>query len=260
VSILPSARMPALFVGHGSPMNALEDNAFSRGWAEVGERIPWPKAILAISAHWETDGPAVTIDEAPQTIHDFGRSFPQALFDAQYPAPGSPSLAARTAQLLAPRAVRPALDWGLDHGAWSVLVRMFPEPVIPVVQFSLDRSASPEEHYAMGRALAPLRDEGVLVMGSGDIVHNLDVDFRKPDAPDWARRFNDEAKRLILADDHLALAAYEDLGEDAALSINSAEHYLPLLYVLGAARPGEPIRFFNDELMGAVSMTSVLIG
>jgi 4,5-DOPA dioxygenase extradiol len=261
MSLLPAAHMPVVFIGHGSPMNAIEDNAWSRGWARAGEELPWPKGIVVISAHWETDGPAVTINEAPPTIHDFGRSFPQALFDAQYPAPGSPALAARIAQLLAPRSVRPAEDWGFDHGTWSVLARMYPEPVIPVVQLGLDRGASPREHYAMGRSLAPLRDEGVLIVGSGDIVHNLGaVDFRKPESPDWARRFNEEAKRLILAGDHMALAAYQDLGEDAALSINSAEHYLPLLYVLGAAGPGEPVRFFNDEVFAAVSMTSLVIG
>jgi 4,5-DOPA dioxygenase extradiol len=252
--------MPALFIGHGSPMNAIEDNPWSREWAALADELPWPNAILSISAHWETQGIAVTIDEAPETIHDFG-GFPKALFDVRYPTPGSPALAARVSQLLAPRAVRPALDWGLDHGTWSVLARMYPQAETPVVQLSLDRSLTPEQHYEIGQALKPLRDEGVLVMGSGDIVHNLRAaDFRRPEAPDWARRFNDEAKRLILAEDHLALAHYETLGQDAALSINSAEHYLPLLYTLGMRDRGESVRFVNDEVFAALSMTSVVVG
>ena len=253
-------RMPALFIGHGSPVNAIEDNPWSRAWTALPDELPWPNAILVISAHWETQGLAVTIDESPRTIHDFG-GFPQALFDVTYPAPGSPALGARIAQLLAPRPVRPALDWGLDHGAWSFLVRMYPQAETPVAQLSLDRTLRAEEHYEIGRALRPLRDEGVLVIGSGDIVHNLRAaDFRKAEAPDWARRFNEEAKRLILAEDHLALAAHETLGEDAALSINSAEHYLPLLYTLGLREPGEPVRFFNDDLFAAISMTSLVVG
>ncbi len=252
--------MPALFIGHGSPMNAIEDNSWSRAWAALPDELPWPNAILAISAHWETDGIAVTIDEAPKTIHDFG-AFPQALFDVRYPAPGSPALGARIAQLLAPRPVRPALEWGLDHGTWSVLARMYPQAETPVVQLSLDRNITTAQPYEIGQALKPLRDEGVLVIGSGDIVHNLRaVDFRSPGSPGWARRFNEEAKRLILAENHLALAAYDDLGEDAALSINSAEHYLPLLYALGLRDPGEPVRFFNDDIFAAVSMTSVVVG
>src|SRR5258706_3726811 len=201
--------MPALFIGHGSPMNAIEDNSWSRAWAALPDELPWPNAILAISAHWETDGIAVTIDEAPKTIHDFG-AFPQALFDVRYPAPGSPALGARISQLLAPRPVRPALEWGLDHGTWSVLARMYPQAETPVVQLSLDRNLTPAQHYEIGQALRPLRDEGVLVMGSGDIVHNLRaVDRRNLQALDWAIRFNEEAKRLILAEDHMALATYD---------------------------------------------------
>jgi len=253
-------RMPALFIGHGSPMNAIEDNPWSRAWAALPDEMPWPNAVLVVSAHWETEGIAVTIDEAPRTIHDF-RGFPQALFDVTYPAPGSPALGARIAQLLAPKRVRPALDWGLDHGAWSILVKMLPEAETPVAQLSLDRTLTPREHYALGQALRPLRNEGVLVIGSGDIVHNLRAsDFRDPEPLDWARRFNEVTKRLILAEDHLALADYEALGQDAALSINSAEHFLPLLYTLGLREPGEPVRFFNDDLFAALSMTSVFVG
>jgi 4,5-DOPA dioxygenase extradiol len=255
-----SPRMPALFVGHGSPMNAIEDNSWTRGWEEIGAQLPRPAAILCVSAHWETQGLAVTADAWPRTIHDFG-GFPQALLEARYPAPGAPELARRTADLLKPAPVRQADDWGLDHGAWSVLMRMFPKADIPVVQLSLDRTLTPAEHYEAGARLAPLRGEGVLVIGSGDIVHNLRAaDFRRPGSPDWAVGFNEEAKRLILAGDHAALAAYEGLGQDAALSINSAEHYLPLLYVLALRTPGENIRFFNDEVFAAISMTSLVVG
>jgi 4,5-DOPA dioxygenase extradiol len=253
-------RMPVLFLGHGSPMNAIEDNAWSRGWREAGVRLPRPEAILMISAHWETRGLAVTASEHPQTIHDFG-GFPQALFDAQYPAPGSPQLARRVADLLSPEPVVQHPTRGLDHGAWSVLAPMYPAADIPVVQLSLDRDRSPREHYELGRRLAPLRDEGVMIIGSGDIVHNLRAaDFRRPEAPEWADRFNVQARRLIEAEEHDALIDYARLGDDAAQSINSAEHYLPLLYVLGAQEPGEPISFFNDDVFAAISMTSLALG
>jgi 4,5-DOPA dioxygenase extradiol len=252
--------MPAMFIGHGSPMNAIEDNAWTRGWQDAAAGLPRPEAILCISAHWETHGLAVTADAQPKTIHDFG-GFPQALFDARYPAPGSPSLARRTAELLGPAPVRQADDWGLDHGAWSVLIRMYPEADIPVVQLSLDRNLTPQRHYQAAARLAPLRDEGVLIIGSGNIVHNLRAaDFRRPASPDWAARFHGAANRLILAGDHAALADYDSLGEDAALAVNSAEHYLPLLYTLALQAPGEGVRLFNDDLFAAISMTSVMIG
>ena len=255
-----TARLPALFVGHGSPMNAVQDNPWTRGWEAIAAELPRPDAILCVSAHWETRGLAVTADAWPRTIHDFC-GFPQALFDVGYPAPGAPALARRAADLLAPAPVRLADDWGLDHGAWSVLVRMYPLADIPVVQLSLDRTLTPVQHLEAGARLAALRDEGVLVIGSGDIVHNLRAaDFRRPGAPDWAVRFNEEAKRLILAGDHRALAHYDTLGQDAALSINSAEHYLPLLYVLALQAPGEAVRFFNDEVFAAISMTSLVLG
>ena len=248
--------MPVLFAGHGSPMNAIEDNAWAAGWAKAARDMPRPKAILCISAHWETEGVAVTAEAAPKTIHDFG-GFPQELFDVVYPAPGSPDLAARTAELLSPKPVRQATDWGLDHGSWSVLRRMYPDADIPTVQLSLDRSIEPADHYALAKRLAPLRDEGVLIIGSGDIVHNLRV--RKPGVLDWALAFNQEAKRLIAAGDHDDLIHYDRLGPGAAASINSAEHYLPLLYVLALQRPGETPRFFNDDVFAAISMTSVVV-
>ncbi len=234
--------MPALFVGHGSPMNAIEDNAWRRNWRTAALDLPRPKAILCISAHWETLGVAVSASAAPPTIHDFG-GFPQALFDVQYRAP-----------------VRLDPVRGLDHGAWSVLLPMYPDADIPVVQLSLDRRRTPQQHYDLARKLAPLRDEGVLVVASGDIVHNLRAaDFRRPEAPPWADRFNEVAKDLIVRGEHGPLIDYDQLGEDAAWSINSAEHYLPLLYALALQRPGEQPSFFNDQVFAAISMTSVKI-
>lgn len=255
------SRTPVLFLGHGSPMNAIEDNAWSRDWARLGRELPRPRAILMVSAHWETRGAsAVSASPAPETIHDFG-GFPQALFDVQYRAPGDPALAARVAELLSPDPVVQHPTRGLDHGAWGVLRPMYPDADIPVVQLSLDRGRPDRWHYEAGRRLAPLRDEGVMILGSGDIVHNLRaIDFRRPEAPPWAERFNARAKALILAGDHDALIDWRGLGPDAEASINSAEHYLPLLYVLGAAGQDEPISFFNDDVWAAISMTGVKVG
>ncbi|ATQ41538.1 4,5-DOPA dioxygenase extradiol [Caulobacter mirabilis] len=256
-----SERMPVLFLGHGSPMNAIEDNAWRRAWAEAGRRLPRPRAVLCVSAHWETMGAAaVSASPRPATIHDFG-GFPQALFDVRYPAPGDPDLARRVGELLSPDPVAQHPSRGLDHGAWSVLAPMYPDADVPIVQLSLDRAKPNAWHYEAGRKLAPLRDEGVLIVGSGDIVHNLRaVDWRSGAIPDWAPRFNDRAKAMIEAYDHQPLVDWEALGADAALSINSAEHYLPLLYTLGAAEAGEPVDFFNDDIVAAISMTSVVIG
>jgi 4,5-DOPA dioxygenase extradiol len=251
--------MPALFVGHGSPMNAIEDNAWRRNWRGAALDLPRPRAILCVSAHWETLGVAVSASPAPPTIHDFG-GFPQALFDVQYRAPGDPALAEHIADLLAPEPVRLDPVRGLDHGTWSVLLPMYPDADIPVVQLSLDRRRTPQQHYDLARKLAPLRDEGVLVIASGDIVHNLRAaDFRRPEAPPWADRFNEVAKNLILRGEHGPLINYDQLGDDAAWSINSAEHYLPLLYTLALQRPGEQPSFFNDDVFAAISMTSVKI-
>ncbi len=256
-----TARMPVLFLGHGSPMNAIEDNAWRRGWAAVAGQMPEPKAILCVSAHWETRGAAaVSASEHPSTIHDFG-GFPQALFDVRYPAPGDPALAARVGDLLAPDPVVQHPNRGLDHGAWSVLLPMYPDAHVPIVQLSLDRARPNAWHYETGRRLAALRDERVLIVASGDIVHNLrDVDFRTGATPPWAPRFNDAAKTLIETGDHGPLIDWEALGPDAAASINSAEHYLPLLYALGATDAGERASFFNDDVFAGISMTSVRWG
>jgi 4,5-DOPA dioxygenase extradiol len=257
---LQMTKTPVLFLGHGSPMNAIEDNAWSRAWRGIGERLTKPKAILMVSAHWETRGVAVTAAEHPETIHDFG-GFPQALFDVRYPAPGDPALSRRVAELLSPEPVGLDPQRGFDHGAWSVIRPMYPNAEVPMVQLSLDRTKSPQEHYELGKRLRPLRDEGVLIVGSGDIVHNLRAaDFRRPSRVDWADRFNEQAKRLIEQGDHQPLIDYATLGDDAAQSINSAEHYLPLLYVLAAQERGERVSFFNDDVFAAISMTSLAVG
>jgi 4,5-DOPA dioxygenase extradiol len=255
-------RMPVLFIGHGSPMNAIEDNAFSRAWAELGKALPRPQAILCVSAHWETSGAQVTAMEKPRTIHDFG-GFPRELYAQQYPAPGSPALARLVQETV--RSTRVDLDssWGLDHGAWSVLIRMFPAADIPAVQLSLDRTQPPAYHYALGQALKPLRNRGILILGSGNVVHNLWA-ARLDDeggAYDWAREFDETARRLIVSGDHQALVNYDRLGGSARLSIPTNEHYLPLLYVLGLQEPGEDVSFFADRVVyWSLSMRSLRIG
>jgi 4,5-DOPA dioxygenase extradiol len=253
--------MPALFVGHGSPMNAIEDNQFRRGWGDVARRLPRPRAVLCVSAHWETTGVSVTASDRPPTIHDF-YGFPRGLFEVRYPAPGQPSLARDTARLLSHAEVRLDGERGLDHGCWSVLLAMYPEADVPVVQLSLDSRRPASFHYELGKQLAPLRERGVLVLGSGDIVHNLRVtDFSRPDGYDWAVRFNDEVKKRIRARDHAALVAYESLGPDARLAVPTPEHYLPLLYVLALRGEGDDVAFFNDEtVLGSISMTSLEVG
>ncbi len=256
--------MPVLFVGHGSPMNAIEDNVFSRKWTEIGKTLPWPKAILSVSAHWETKGVQVTAMKNPKTIHDFG-GFPQELFEVEYPASGSPELASETADLLAPSEVLSDQSWGLDHGTWSVLKRMYPMADVPVFQLSLDYTRSPESHYQLARQLAPLREKGVLIIGSGNMVHNLRmIAWDKLDEPgfgyDWALEANAKMKQLILAGNHKALINYHSQGRAFELAIPTAEHFLPLLYVLGLKKDHEQIEFFNDEAVaGSLTMTSLRI-
>ena len=257
-------RLPVLFFGHGSPMIALADNAVTRSWATIAGRIRRPRAILSISAHWLTRGTAVTAMTEPPTIHDFG-AFPQALFDVQYPAPGDPELAARVATLLAPTQV--TLDtesWGLDHGTWSVLCKAYPNADIPVVQLSMDMSLSPAGHFEIGRRLRPLRDEDILIIGTGNIVHNLRLmDWNNPAvAPyPWAQRFNDHIRRSVALNQPALAVDFASLGEDAALSVPSPDHYWPLLYVLGARYDDDDVSFGPDHIEhGSLSMTSVKLG
>lgn len=254
--------MPVLFLGHGSPMNAIEDNPFSRGWQEVGRGLPRPSAILCISAHWETRGTFVTGMDKPRTIHDFG-GFPQALFDVQYPALGSPELAASTQQAITSAHVGVDHAWGLDHGAWSAIIHLFPKADIPVVQLSLDRSLSPAQHYALAGELASLRKKGVLIIGSGNMVHNLGVlDWHNPNSGyDWAQEASNRMKELIQRGDHAGLVNYSAHGKAFQLSIPTPEHYLPLLYTLALKEEAEPLTLFNDQLvMGSIAMTSWRIG
>lgn len=252
-------KMPVLFMGHGSPMNAIEDNEFSRAWAEVGRSLPKPHAILCVSAHWETNGTQVTAMDQPKTIHDFG-GFPPELYAMQYPAPGSPDLARLTQETAHKTPVRFDQAWGLDHGTWSVLCRLFPNANVPVVQLSLDRTQAPEYHYALGKELRALRNKGVLIVGSGNIVHNLGVFTLQDSGFDWAIEFDETAKRLILSGDHDSLIHYQNLGKAARLAIPTNEHYLPLLYVLALQDKPEQIRFFADRVtLGSISMRSLWI-
>jgi 4,5-DOPA dioxygenase extradiol len=252
--------MPVLFLGHGSPMNAIEDNEFSRAWEEAARQIPTPKAILCISAHWETQGTQVTAMEKPRTIHDF-YGFPRELFDKQYPAPGSPELAQRVIQLLGETKARADVSWGLDHGTWSVVCRMYPKAEVPVVQLSLDRAVEPAEHYRLAGELRALRQEGVFIVGSGNIVHNLRMMVWEDAAFDWAIEYDAQVAKWILEGNHEAVIHYEKYGRPAMLAVNSAEHYLPLLYVLGLKEEGEPVSFFADKLWGgSLSMRCVRIG
>jgi 4,5-DOPA dioxygenase extradiol len=256
-------RMPAIFFGHGNPMNALLDNEWTRAWSALRRGLPKPKAILCVSAHWYLPGTAVTAMPSPRTIHDFG-GFPPELFAFDYPAPGSPELARRVQSLLTHVPV--ALDerWGLDHGTWSVLCHVFPDADVPIVQLSIDETQPAAFHHDLGHRLAALRDEGVLVIGSGNLVHNLHAYAwgRHGVQPfDWAVRFEQQARKLMTEGDHDPLIAYESLGRDALLSAPTPDHYLPILYVLGTRRPGEPVSFPVEGIDGgSVSMLTVQVG
>ena len=260
--------MPVLFIGHGTPMNAIDDNEFSSGWRKVAKVLPKPKAILCVSAHWETEGTQVTGMAQPRTIHDFG-GFPHELFEVQYPAPGSPWLARETQNTLKKSEVRLDQAWGLDHGCWSVLRRMFPAADIPVVQLSLDYTRPGPEHYALAKELAPLRQKGVLIIGSGNMVHNLGRvvvkgdglrDFNKPFGFDWAIEASELFKRLINENRHLELADYPSLGQAVRLAVPTPEHYLPMLYALALKQEDESILYFNDQPVGgSLTMTSMII-
>ena len=255
--------MPAIFFGHGNPMNAIRENAYTRAWAKIGASLPRPKAVLAVSAHWFVPSTSVTAMAHPRTIHDFG-GFPPELHAVRYAAPGAPDLAARVKTLLAPMPVSLDTQWGLDHGTWSVLCHVYPDADIPVVQLSIDERQGGAFHYEVGKRLATLRDEGVLLVGSGNIVHNLRA-FAwgdRPAAPfDWAVRFETQAREFMMTGEHAALIDYESLGRDATLSAPTPEHYLPLLYVLGAQRPADVVTFPVDGIDGgSISMLSVHVG
>lgn len=255
--------MPAVFFGHGNPMNALMQNTYTDGWAAIGKAMPRPQAILAISAHWYVPGTFVTAQQVPRTIHDFG-GFPPELHQFEYPAPGSPALAERVKNLLAPTRVGLDQSWGLDHGTWSVLCHVFPKADIPIVQLSLDETLPPQSHYNLAKQLAPLREEGVLIMGSGNLVHNLRVyAWGKQDveAFDWAVRFEKLTRQFLRKGDDASLINYDRLGPDALLSVPTPEHYLPLLYVLALRRPDEQVSVpVEGSEGGSISMLSVRIG
>lgn len=260
-----SEKMPVLFMGHGSPMNAIEENEFVTGFREMGKSIPKPQAILCVSAHWETKGTFVTAMDMPKTIHDFG-GFPQALFDVQYPAPGSPELAKETKNIIKKTDIGLDDKWGLDHGAWSVIKHLYPAADVPVIQMSLDYSQPAQYHYDLAKELAALRKKGVLIIGSGNMVHNLRMvawdKFNEPSfGYDWAIEASDKMRNFIMNGDHQQLINYRAQGKAFDLAIPSPEHYLPLLYTLALKEENEKISLYNDKaIVGSLTMTSVKIG
>jgi 4,5-DOPA dioxygenase extradiol len=257
--------MPALFIGHGSPMNGIEDNDFSRRWKAMAAEIPVPTAVLVVSAHWLSKGTRITVMDFPKTIHDFG-GFPQALFDVQYLAPSFPGLAKETASLLHSAEVEMDHDWGLDHGTWTVIRHMYPEANIPVLQLSIDFTKGLQYHFELTKELYELRKKGVLIIGSGNMVHNLRmVAWDKMNEPeygyDWALSINDKFKQLITEGDYQPLFNYQALGKEAMLAIPTPEHYMPLMYTLGLKKDNDDLSFFNDRAIGgSLTMTSVKIG
>lgn len=256
------ATFPTLFIGHGSPMDALRPTRFSSAWRALAERLPSPRAVVAISAHWETKGVLITGAAHPRTIHDF-YGFPPEFYAVTYPAPGDPGLAAEIETLLGPFRARADLDgWGLDHGTWTVLRWMYPNADIPVLQVSLDVRRTAAEHFAIGRALGALPDQGMLILGSGNIVHNLRAHDRNAQwVHPWAKEFDDWVLERVAAGDDQSLINYRDEGGAAGrLAVPESEHFLPLLYVLGARRAGESVQPFTQEVFGALSMTSFAIG
>jgi len=260
----PSDRMPVLFLGHGSPMNAIEENEFVQGFRKAATELPRPQAILVVSAHWETRGTQVTAMAHPRTIHDFG-GFPKALFEVQYPAPGSPELAEEVKRSITSATVGLDHSWGLDHGAWSVVKHLYPQADVPVIQMSIDYSLTPEQHYALAKEIARLRDKGVLIIGSGNMVHNLGLvawdKLNEQYAFDWAVEARERMNQAILTGDHAPLVNFHAQDKAFELAINSGEHFLPLLYTLGLQQKDERATLFNDQaLAGSLTMTSVKIG
>jgi 4,5-DOPA dioxygenase extradiol len=264
-TLAATEKMPVLFLGHGSPMNAIEENEFVTGFRNVGKSITKPSAILCISAHWETKGTFVTAMENPPTIHDFG-GFPKELFEVQYPAPGSPTLAREAKDLVKKTTVELTDKWGLDHGAWSVIKHLYPNHDVPVIQMSIDHYQSPQYHYELAKELVALRRKGVLIVGSGNMVHNLRMvawDKLNTDnfGYDWALEASDKMKRFILNGDHQQLINFRSQGKSFDLAIPTPEHYIPLLYTLAFQEANEEVTLFNDKAVaGALTMTSVKIG
>jgi 4,5-DOPA dioxygenase extradiol len=256
-------RLPAIFFGHGNPMNALLDNVYTKAWAGLGAAIPRPAAILCVSAHWFVPETGVTVSTAPRTIHDFG-GFPAPLYQVQYPAPGDPALARRVQQMLAPLPVMLDERWGLDHGTWSVLTHVYPKADVPIVQLSIDEREPASFHYEVGKRLAPLRDEGVLIVGSGNLVHNLHAfawGKHNVEPFDWALRFEQQARDMLVAGEQAPLVEYDRLGRDALLSIPTPDHYLPLLYVIATRQQDDRISFPVEGVDGgSVSMLAVRVG
>jgi len=257
-------QMPVLFLGHGSPMNAIEENEFVKGWREAGKTIPKPNAILCVSAHWETRGTYVTAMEKPRTIHDFG-GFPEQLYEVEYPAPGSPELAKETKKMVTKTPVGLDEQWGLDHGSWSVVKHLYPNADVPVIQMSLDHYQTPQHHYELAKEIASLRKKGVLIVGSGNMVHNLRmVAWDKLNTPgyayDWAAEASEKMKKYIMNGDHKLLIEYRSQGNAFDLAIPTPEHYLPLLYTLALKEENEKITLFNDKAVaGSLTMTSLKI-
>lgn len=254
-------KMPVLFVGHGNPMNAILQNEFHQNWGKLGASLPRPKAILSVSAHWLTRGTYVTAMEKPKTIHDFG-GFPDELFAAQYPAPGIPDMAAETRRLVTTTTIKDDHEWGLDHGTWSVLLPMYPKADIPVFQLSIDYYQPPQYHYELAQQLKELRKKGVLIMGSGNIVHNLRIlDFSGKTTFDWAVEFDAKMKTFIDKGDHKSVIEYDKLGNIAKLAVPTNDHFLPLLYTLGLQEKGDEVSYFNDKIdAGSIAMRSILMG
>ena len=255
-----SEKMPVLFVGHGNPMNVMEDNEFSRAWDAAGKALPRPKAVICISAHWVTRGTMITAMDKPRTIYDFS-GFPPEMYEIRYDAPGAPDLAEQVRRIIKNTEVKPDLNWGLDHGTWTVLKRMFPQADVPVIQMSLDANIEAQKHYEISRQLKELREEGVLIIGSGNIVHNLRMARFDDSAFNWAVEFDQRIANWISQNDHEPIIHYEKGDQAAALAINTAEHYVPLLYTLALKDENEPVSFFADKVTGgSLSMRSVRIG
>jgi len=255
-----SIKMPALFIGHGSPMNAIDDNPFRQSWVELGQKLPTPNAVLSISAHWITRGTTkVTAMETPKTIHDFG-GFPNELYQQYYPAKGSPLFADDTIKMVSNPSILPDMDWGLDHGTWSVLLPMYPKAQIPVYQLSIDYTKPPQFHYDLGLQLKALRDKGVLIIGSGNIVHNLGAMDYANKPYEWALEFDNTIKNDIDARNHQGVISFQNLGTIAKLAHPSYDHFLPLLYILALQEENEEVSYFNDSFdLGSISMRSLVI-